>query len=58
VALTLFAVTVASCLCGALVAQQRLPGMSTLAGAVLIAITLIWLLLKVSAYALPNKQPS
>jgi UDP-GlcNAc:undecaprenyl-phosphate GlcNAc-1-phosphate transferase len=58
VTVTLFAATVTSCLCGALVAQQRLPGMTTLAGAVAVAITLIWLLLKVSAYALPNKQPS
>jgi UDP-GlcNAc:undecaprenyl-phosphate GlcNAc-1-phosphate transferase len=55
VTLTLSAATVASCLCGVLVAQERLPGIGTLAGAVAVAVTLIWLLLKLPAYATANQ---
>jgi UDP-GlcNAc:undecaprenyl-phosphate/decaprenyl-phosphate GlcNAc-1-phosphate transferase len=58
VTLTLFACTAASCLCAVLVAEQRLPGLHTLAGAVTIAGLLVWSLLKVSAQAIPNKRPS
>jgi UDP-GlcNAc:undecaprenyl-phosphate GlcNAc-1-phosphate transferase len=58
VTMTFFAFTVVSCLCGLLVVEQRLSGLRTLTGAVAIAATLIWLLLKVSAYALPDKRPS
>ncbi|MCW2919496.1 MAG: glycosyl transferase [Actinomycetia bacterium] len=56
VTLMLFAATAASCLCGVLVAQQRLPGIGTLAGAVTIAVTLIWLLLKLPAYVIANES--
>jgi UDP-GlcNAc:undecaprenyl-phosphate GlcNAc-1-phosphate transferase len=50
VTLTLLVATVATCLCGVLVADQRLPGGGTLAGAAAVAIGLIWLFLKVPGY--------
>jgi UDP-GlcNAc:undecaprenyl-phosphate GlcNAc-1-phosphate transferase len=55
VALTLFAVAVLSCLCAVLVACGRLPGVGTLAAATTVAVTLILLLLKVPAYAVPDE---
>jgi UDP-GlcNAc:undecaprenyl-phosphate GlcNAc-1-phosphate transferase len=51
VSLTLFVATAAPCLCGVLVADQRLPGPGALGAAVAVAITLVWLLLKVPGYA-------
>ena len=56
VGLTLFAATALSCLCGVLVAYDRLPAIATLAAATAIAVTLILLLLKVPAYAAPNES--
>jgi UDP-GlcNAc:undecaprenyl-phosphate GlcNAc-1-phosphate transferase len=58
VTMTFFVFTAGSCLCGLLVVEEHLSGLRTLTGALAIAATLIWLLLKVSAYALPDKSPS
>jgi UDP-GlcNAc:undecaprenyl-phosphate GlcNAc-1-phosphate transferase len=54
VTLAFFAATFVLCLCGVLVANQRLPGAGALAGAIAVAITLIWLLLRVPVYAIPD----
>jgi UDP-GlcNAc:undecaprenyl-phosphate GlcNAc-1-phosphate transferase len=51
VTLVLFATASLSCLCGALVADQRLPAAVTLTGAAAFAMTLIRLLLKVPVYS-------
>jgi UDP-GlcNAc:undecaprenyl-phosphate GlcNAc-1-phosphate transferase len=56
VTLTFFAATVVLCLCGMLVANQRLPGMGALAGSIVVAIILIWLMLKVPVYAVPDDR--
>jgi UDP-GlcNAc:undecaprenyl-phosphate GlcNAc-1-phosphate transferase len=58
VTVTFFAATAAPCLCGVLVADQRLPGVGALGGAVAIAVTLVWLLLKVPAYAVSLEPAS
>jgi UDP-GlcNAc:undecaprenyl-phosphate/decaprenyl-phosphate GlcNAc-1-phosphate transferase len=51
VSLTLLVATAASCLCGVLVSGHRLPGPGALGAAVTLAVTLVWLLLKVPGYA-------
>jgi UDP-GlcNAc:undecaprenyl-phosphate GlcNAc-1-phosphate transferase len=56
VTLVLFATAVLSCLCGALVVDQRLPGAVTLAGAAALSMTLIRLLLKVPVYSETDRQ--
>jgi UDP-GlcNAc:undecaprenyl-phosphate GlcNAc-1-phosphate transferase len=50
VTFTLFAATLLPCLCGVLVAEQRLPGSAVVVGAMAVAVALIWLLLRIPIY--------
>jgi UDP-GlcNAc:undecaprenyl-phosphate GlcNAc-1-phosphate transferase len=56
VTFTLFAATLVPCLCGVLVAEQRLPGWAVVAGVTTIAIVVISALLRVPVYPAEGRR--
>jgi UDP-GlcNAc:undecaprenyl-phosphate GlcNAc-1-phosphate transferase len=56
VTFTLFAATLGPCLCGVLVAEQRVPGVAVAIGAMVVTVALILLLLRVPVYPVAEER--